>query len=606
MKDKEQKYFEALNINEGAYFYREIRAISEADIAGAFKSVKQTVIGYKQICNVIKETVKYNDTNSAEVSLLIYYINTPPSFLPILDKKLALQEKFVCYVLFIEIGGFLVLFSLRAKGLSDFKKKLMPIAPSDLCGAIIEDDTRFTRINTSNMNLNPNAIRNKSWEANDLSTVMSTSGTNHSVLRGIRMAHDDDEINVTLNTSRVAKFASDRKEIIELCRWCDKIIKRINAPKDIEESFLRHFAKPVKWSTLYTQLTPTYILIDTHLIKSIIDSGDYKFVYESGDDCKDIGLDTIHFLINRLDRCLSLTGTENEQNYETSVVCSKVSIKLNRTGIKIENIGLLDHVKLRSNSPDDQVGSLASIINFNKAFSIGFDKLQFIYSNGGLNQDIGILNKLDSVLSIFVPLKEMYLVTSEKGNIKDMTDFQQDTVFHVVEEYFMSKGARHIVCDDMGYEVADHIAITDNTISFIHSKAKGNHGASLSASNFQVVIGQALKNIGSVRDLPIDKKVKSWNSTFFAGSKIPCNRYGDIKDFKNAYTSVLGSPNGIKEICLAVDFISKSKLQDAFSKLKKGIDFTQKNYVIQMVWLLNELISSCKEADMNCRILCNC
>lgn len=64
------------------------------------------------------------------------------------------------------------------------------------------------------------------------------------------------------------------------------------------------------------------------------------------------------------------------------------------------------------------------------------------------------------------------------------------------------------------------------------------------------------------------------------------------------------SPNFTREVCLAVDFLSKDELVDAFDKLAAGQPFRQKNYAVQLIWLLNAFISTCKDADLHCKIYC--
>lgn len=140
----------------------------------------------------------------------------------------------------------------------------------------------------------------------------------------------------------------------------------------------------------------------------------------------------------------------------------------------------------------------------------------------------------------------MAAVTSEKGDPGPAdTGFAADTVFRVVEDTFRNEAATHIVCDDMGYECADHIVLTDNRISFIHSKSKGS--ASLSASAFQEVIGQALKNIGNMRYMDVADKVDSWRGKYFQNNtNIDVCRLGDLDTFEEKYHKILMAPNGIK------------------------------------------------------------
>ena len=151
---------------------------------------------------------------------------------------------------------------------------------------------------------------------------------------------------------------------------------------------------------------------------------------------------------------------------------------------------------------------LTTFINSNKCFYIGFEEVSYIYYGTQLHEDSNLIENLDAILSVFEPIESMNGVHSEKGNINvGMTQFDNDSVFRVVEDYYNNKGASFLICDDMGNECADHIAIYGNTLAFIHSKANG--ATSLSASKFQVVIGQAIKNIGNLRNLNIKDKVDS-------------------------------------------------------------------------------------------------
>lgn len=80
-------------------------------------------------------------------------------------------------------------------------------------------------------------------------------------------------------------------------------------------------------------------------------------------------------------------------------------------------------------------------------------------------------------------------------------------MFNQVEKLYKDDDTiTHIVCDDLGNEYADHIVIGNNKIIYVHSKCYAVL-KSLSASALQVVIGQALKNIGNIRDGVINKRL---------------------------------------------------------------------------------------------------
>lgn len=186
---------------------------------------------------------------------------------------------------------------------------------------------------------------------------------------------------------------------------------------------------------------------------------------------------------------------------------------------------------------------LTRIVTSNAFFSVSFQDCSYIYTGGRLYQNSSIKEDFDSILQILFPITGIENVTSEKGRgyNNDSTDFAQDSMFHVVETDVCAN-AQFVVCDDMGNEWADHIAINGDTISFIHSKCKGS--SSLSASNFQEVIGQAIKNIGHLNPSndELERKRESWNGTW-QNTQIPNLRSGnEVGAFIDAFKALRVNP----------------------------------------------------------------
>lgn len=233
-----------------------------------------------------------------------------------------------------------------------------------------------------------------------------------------------------------------------------------------------------------------------------------------------------------------------------------------------------------------------------------FSDFSYIYAYGKLYMNSKIDKDFDSILAVLEPIDSINGVTSEKGEGYDAhsTEFTPNSLFHVVE-HDLYDTADILLCDDMGNEWADHIAISNDTISFIHSKCKDKAG--LSASNFQDVIGQAIKNIGNMNPNTdsLRSKIDSMRSTWM-NTGIPKCRRGNIDDIEGKYLKLMSNPNKKREVCLAVNFLSKNSLATAFSNIKNHIPFQQKNSVVQLAWILNGFISTCKEADLNCKIYC--
>lgn len=55
---------------------------------------------------------------------------------------------------------------------------------------------------------------------------------------------------------------------------------------------------------------------------------------------------------------------------------------------------------------------------------------------------------------------------------------------------------------------------------------------------------------------------------------------------------------------LSYKILTRIVRQKELISSENGETFKQRNSVIQLVWLLNGFISTCKQADFNCRIFC--
>lgn len=603
MTEKEQAYFEGFAINEGAYFYKRKFDIDVREIKKVFATIKDNAHSPTNIVEIIQAEVGLSHGRVAKCSLKIFQDKTVPPFIREVPEEYQKSEILICYFLLIEIEDYIVLFTRHANGLSSFKNKHTPIMGDILAGALVNENTKFTQMRMGNMNLNQYALRNKSYESDDLGRAMPTHGAGRSILKTTRIQKGDESVTLGLSTSRVSKIGSERKTIAFLCEWADAIISGIKNPFDISHSFMGNFSTPVKWKDHKDSLVPAYLLIDFHELTNHIQNNNLTLQYKpDNEDEPSIEPERFFTLVkNRLSGCQTLSEKVHQELYTCDRSFGLLNIIIQKTGIRLKGSEIVDNFYLVDDH--DISTKLITYINAHKCFYVGFEDVQYIYHGNELHKDGNILNSIESILSIFNGVPEMNDVKSEKGTpLATDTKFAEDTVFHVVEEIFQRENASHIICDDMGYECADHIVLSQNRISFIHSKAKGK--TSLSASAFQEVIGQALKNVGNIRYMNAEDKVNHWRGAYFSGTNINVCREGDLETFAEEYDRVTIAPNGIKEVCLAVDFVSKTEIQRAFETLRDGGALRQKHAVSQMVWLLSAFISSCKDADLQCRIFC--
>lgn len=599
------EYFDGIALNEGAYFYSYTDHVDDVvkkkDIRLCFKDIRSKTIDFTKIADVQWKCINYKAGKQAFCSLLLFSSKTVPSFLQNLDNIYKRKECYIGYALIIEVEDYVIIFSRHANGMNEFKNKLRPIHGSVLTGAMLHADTLFTQLRLGSMSLNPNALRNRSFEGNDLNQSMPLFGLGQSVVKAARIKQSNaDTTTITLSTSRVSKIGSKKKNIMDLCIWADMVINGINNPVDLKTTMLSNFSRPVKWKNEYTRLKPIYLLIDIHELINKIEEQQLELVYVRDENNEDDTGELLKKILAKHCDCFELKEIDTHALYSCKSL-TDLLVKVTKNGIRLEGTGRLSKLYIRYTNGNKI--KMTTFINSNKCFYIGFEDVKFMYYGAQLHEDSNMKDNLTSILSVFEPIENMEGVKTEKGDLKaGIVRFDEDSVFRVIEDYYINKGASFLICDDMGNECADHIAICGDTLSFIHSKADGI--TTLSASKFQVVIGQAIKNIGNLRNLNVHNKVNTWCNKKYGHTEMQVCRVGDINLFESEYNRISKSPNGIKEVCLAIDFVSKNEIETAFDNIRQNIPFKQKNSVSQMIWLLSAFISACKDADMHCRIYC--
>lgn len=466
MNANDKIYFEGIVINEGAYFYSYHNNIGEADkkkiIKDCFKSIKEKTEDFVKIADVQRENVNYEGHKNALCSLLLFSSKAVPSFMHKLDDGYKKKECFVGYALIIEIDSYVVILSRHANGMNVFKNNLKSIDGSKLTGALLDADSLFTQLRLGSI------------------------------------------------------FGSEKKNISELCIWADMVISGIKNPMDLKRTMLNNFSRPVKWQNEYMHIKPIYLLVDVHELMYKIEEQHVELVYVNGKDNVEETGNLLSKILEKHSKCLELKEITPHALYSCNNL-ENLLIKVTKHGIRLDSKGRLNNLFMRYQNGEKT--RLTTFINLNKCFYIGFEEVSYIYYGAQLHEDSNMIENLDAILSVFEPIKAMEGVLTEKGVIRaGITHFDDDSVFGVVEDYYTNKDASFLICDDMGNECADHIAICGNTLSFIHSKACGK--TSLSASQFQVVIGQAIKNIGNLRNMNITNKVNSWRNKKYGNTEI--------------------------------------------------------------------------------------
>lgn len=591
-------------LNENAYIYKkpENYSLSKNRIKGIFRDATRDVnrIGRNLFEEENKQYVFNNET--INYSICIFKYGTKPTFI---DEPIeSWMEVKLAYLIIINLENYIIISKKNISGISDFIKELQPIDYKVLSTIFIGEDTHFEKFSLKNMNISDKAIRSKTMEALDLQDNFSTIGAGSYVLDNLRVNTDNEKISLSLNTSRVNKFGT-KNSLDEFIEWSKNLTVLIDNYEE-QSNFLSVFAEPQDFEEKRNDLIPIAILFLFTKLYEDFESGrinEFRFTY--GDRVRTF--DVFKYL-EKFERLLQIRKEEldGEQIHYFAVnpIVNDLEVKINKKSITL-NSAKLNSVKIVMDNGSEK--RFLDYINIQNQFIVNFDHLELIYTNRKLFRDSRLVGNIDYFMDVFIPYNDLNTVTSEKGNFLPVnTLFDISSVFGFVETQF-SGDYNYFICDDLGKEWADHIGLSDGKVSFYHSKYKGSN---FSASAFQDVVGQALKNISSLSpaDYQLESKRNIWNDYYRNGgvvTQIQRLRSGDTVDEAITYFSeTIKNPNLSREVFLVVNFISKSGLEEKLNDLRDGVAFPERNEVIQILWFISSFISTCSEQGVKAYICC--
>ena len=455
----------------------------------------------------------------------------------------------------------------------------------------------YERVTMKNMSISDAVIRSRSLEAKSLNGILSSNSSGRSIPSNFRIKSGQDSYTLTPSTSRVSH--RDKKSDLDgLIDWVFATKEEIKSTNN-ESEFLSNFATPICLKDIMDKSHKVVaILLDLGEIENKVNSGAAELHKYNGDQ---FTKQEINRFFNHIRSPILVDG----DTLKTKGVALSGKITYSKNLITIRN-RLLDGISVvESGVPSYTIGSF---INKNKPFSGVFDSPNYSYYSKSCFEDKHLLNNIQSILNIFDDSYDFSTVASEKEkpHSSALSRFPDTSLFRKVEDNYC-QNHNIVICDDMNDEWADHIAIdstsTTPSIAFIHSKfaKKDTYGASA----FHDVVAQALKNIGRTQaeiTLFKNKYDNEWHKKYESTNIDRVNNSQDWSDIEKALEVVHQNPNSIKKIVLATPFLKKSKLQEELDKLVQG--HKCKPHYVQLIWLINTFISSCKDFGVQAHILC--
>lgn len=586
---------ERLILNETAYFYHKTRELSDSFITEVFKEVSRQKSGPYAI-KLINEQTFVND-HEVTYSLCVYKFKEKPGFLDTEGSEIELKY---AYLLIVQYSDMVVVNKKNISGLDRLLSGYVSdVDYTTISRLFLSDSAHFEKFSMSNMDINDKAVRKRNIEANDLKSSYSPIYASKYILNNMRIKDRDKRISLALNTSKINRLGK-KVSFLDYLKWIVEVVERIEN-FELTESYLDNFSIPLNTHDVLNELTPTSILFLFNSLLEQFENGQIENIeYRYKGKIKAIDLQKYLW---DFDTYCEVETTVNEttgkkRHHIKNTIDKKLILKKNRASITIGS-SKLQNIVIKYSGREI---NLLDYLNKSQSFIVTFSNIDIVYSNKKIFKDSKLLGNLDFFLEVLEPYDALNSVTSEKGvNTSTSTSFDPNSLFHFIETHLASD-ADYLFCDDLGNEFADFISVRDlKSVCYYHAKYDTSQ---LSASDFQVVIGQALKNIGNMSLSPadLDRKKARWQGTI-SGTNISLKRIGDtVENGGNALMRTLNTPNSVREIYIVINFLSKSRLQEELINLKEGRSV--RHQVVQLLWLLSSFISTCNELGCQVHITC--
>lgn len=592
----------SLRFSACACFYKLKNGVtfSRADIRRMLTQVTES----KNHAHYLFDENRVTGPNDTQYSIRVFKEHPKtPGFMSVGEQ--GWQEMKIGYYLFVECGDYVAILRKNCTIPKDTAEKLEHIDYDKLIALYAEKDTLFHKMSMQNLDGSDHAMRYKSFEALNLKDNISPVGTSRYYLRSVKGANGDDRFSLTLGTSRINEFDGNYT-VSDICRWVHEVVAKIDGVGDIASDFLRIFAKPEKYADVYRNLEPSSLLVFYGLIMYLHDDVHAQFYHVKDGARILINEKEFNIYIRRISRLYDSVATIAEPSgtrYHTGV-SNAIEIKILKSGIKLKN-KTWDNIVIEGTPDAEYDGTLSDLINKYSLFNVYFTDTELIYSNKSLFRDTQLMSSAHHFLEVLQPkLSRTFQYEKHSGSsAAGLTDWDVDSMFKFVETNFINE-YDYFICDDCGTEWADHIGIKNDRVTFFVEKHKDSQN---SASDFQDVVGQALKNLANLMpsNVQLEEKRDFWDD-LYNKSQMPRFRsaHGNIDDAIMEWKDCNQRPNCRREMCLVVDFLSYNSIKQQLDDVLAGNHVQYEAELRQRLWLLSSFVNNCLEYGVTPLVYC--
>ena len=590
-----------LRFGASAYFYKlkERRSFSTNDIRNMLAEVTSSKIN----------RYLFNEVRQADPSGVMYSIRVfkeypkSPRFMSVPEE--GWKEQKIGYFIFLEYRSHVAILRKYCTVPKTYADKLENIKYEDLIALFATDSTQFQTVSMQNMDASDHAMRYKSYQALNLKENISPIGTSHYYLRSVKGANDDDRFALTLGASRINEFEKDYN-IHALCGWVKDTIDAIIGVGALESNFMKIFAKPEKYADVYQQLEPSSLLVFYGLIMAIHDEQGASFFHVKNGNRTLVDDATFYRYMQQIMRSYEQVATIVEPKctrYFTGIDHA-IEIRKRKSGIMLLN-KTWKNIEIEGSVDGQYDGTLQDLINQHQLFNVYFTDTELVYNNRTLFRNTRLMSSAPHFIDVLKPkiTRDFDYEKHSGRSPQELNDWHADSMFKFVEDRF-KQDYTYFICDDCGTEWADHIGISADRVTFFVEKHKASKD---SASDFQDVVGQALKNLANL--MPSDKQLED-RREFWSGLYQTSNmqRYrsaaGNVDEAIAEWKKNNLRPNYKREMCLVVDFLSHDNFKQQLDDIANGNAVPHEAELRQRLWLLSSFVNPCLEYGVQPLIYC--
>lgn len=517
------------------------------------------------------------------------------------------------------------------------------------------EQTRIERLSMRMMASSKGEIRRKILEAHDVASATSSLGLHRAIAGSMTLAVPTPTKNrlvaVSPHRQRI-RAGSTRVPLDSVVEWaCECVIGFYKARKTskVSSTFIAQMAQPLDQMA---NKVPSSLLIEKHALLKELERHKYETgqVWLAGsstpkgwtvEDVLDAFSEPLELNDSPLDKKGNpqpLSPAPTEVYYQSIRKSFGFSTKDRAVQLRVTSrtcsvilpagAGWIGASATAANKI-----SLADFITRKKTFRAVFDHGRALYCSEGAYRSSDLQLATSQLLKIFQVVPDLAKVHTEKGVFSSKpSSFDPTSSFHFIEsDPLITSTTSMLICDDATAEWCDFIEIdaNKNRIRWLHAKVQQielksdreqrqaaqkagttlpkktqavGTSPSISASDLEEVVGQAIKNLSRLRMLSSDPEFKKrktdWETKDCAlvttGPVARMRRLGKlaVADIGARFDAAAAHPYTEYEVGIVVPNYSLKRLQDEFAKIEKR---KASQPVVQAFWLLSGFMHACLE-----------